>query len=62
MKSILKQKIIELAKTPLPPPSLCKKCKVCGSDLKVMVRQTRSADEGMTTFEQCNKCNRTWKT
>lgn len=37
------------------------RCRQCGShDLHVEMRQTRSADEGMTAFITCAKCGHKW--
>lgn len=38
-----------------------KRCHNCGTELIVLSRQTRSADEGMTIFYRCVKCPRTFK-
>jgi len=38
------------------------KCKRCGSyDISVHQQQTRSADEGITTFCECQQCFLRWK-
>lgn len=36
-----------------------KQCRRCNSELTVLSRQTRSADEGATTFYRCLKCLKT---
>tara|TARA_B110000046_G_C13015189_1_gene408368 strand:- start:379 stop:606 length:228 start_codon:yes stop_codon:yes gene_type:complete len=37
------------------------KCKFCqGSNVIYRLLQTRSADEGMTTFFNCSDCGRCW--
>lgn len=37
-------------------------CSKCGSsDVAVMLRQTRSADEGMSSFANCRKCGARWR-
>jgi DNA-directed RNA polymerase subunit M/transcription elongation factor TFIIS len=37
-------------------------CWKCGSsNIEINVKQTRSADEGSTTFCKCPKCNARWK-
>ena len=37
-------------------------CSRCGSDdVHVELKQTRSADEGMTVFAKCNKCGKSWR-
>jgi DNA-directed RNA polymerase subunit M/transcription elongation factor TFIIS len=37
------------------------RCRKCGShDLVMVLRQTRSGDEGMTAFVTCKVCNHTW--
>ena len=36
-----------------------KLCERCKTKLTVFVRQTRSADEGATTFLRCPKCDKT---
>jgi DNA-directed RNA polymerase subunit M/transcription elongation factor TFIIS len=38
-----------------------KRCKQCNEELLVLSRQTRSADEGSTTFYRCTKCCKTTK-
>lgn len=38
---------------------MCRKCK--STDVSSMMIQTRSADEGMTTFFECNACHCKWK-
>ena len=39
----------------------CMRCRKCGShNLNVEMRQTRSADEGMTAFITCTKCGHKW--
>lgn len=40
---------------------LMKKCKKCNNVLKIIVRQTRKSDEGMTTFYICDICKKTFK-
>lgn len=37
----------------------CGKCR--GTDIETNQRQTRGADEAMTTFCKCNKCGKRWK-
>jgi len=37
------------------------KCNKCGGDISVTFRQTRKADEGVTSFYTCTKCKHTWK-
>jgi len=39
------------------------RCKTCGPPARVLVfqRQTRSGDEGMTTFYVCARCQRQWR-
>lgn len=37
-------------------------CTRCGSDdVHVELKQTRSADEGMTVFAKCNQCSKSWR-
>ena len=40
--------------------SVMVRCK-CGGRAEWSQRQTRSADEAMTTFATCTKCHRTWR-
>lgn len=64
MKRSLLQKISQVTKTVTPPPKSdenVKQCKKCLSELSVLSRQTRSADEGATTFYNCKKCAYTIK-
>lgn len=38
------------------------KCNKCGSkDVSILLRQTRSADEGMSSFATCQGCGSRWK-
>jgi DNA-directed RNA polymerase subunit M/transcription elongation factor TFIIS len=38
------------------------KCNKCGSiDVSILLRQTRSADEGMSSFATCQNCGSRWK-
>lgn len=38
------------------------RCSRCDSDdVHVELKQTRSADEGMTVFARCNKCQKRWR-
>ena len=37
-------------------------CRKCGSsEVAVVLRQTRSADEGMSGFASCRRCGKRWK-
>ena len=37
-------------------------CKACGSsEIRIVQRQLRSADEGMTSFCECKQCGEKWK-
>ena len=39
-----------------------RRCRYCGlGNVVYRHRQTRSADEGMTTFFHCEDCSRVWK-
>lgn len=63
MKKTLIEKIVKITPTvtlPLKDENI-KRCKQCNSELLVLSRQTRSADEGATTFYRCNKCFKTTK-
>lgn len=62
MKKHLLEKIITVKPfTPSPSNENTKRCKQCNSELLVLSRQTRSADEGATTFYRCLKCYKTIK-
>ncbi len=65
MKRSVLKKICQVTKNVLPPSTITdenvKKCKKCQSELFVLSRQTRSADEGATTFYNCKKCAYTIK-
>lgn len=38
------------------------KCNKCGStNVSILLRQTRSADEGMSSFATCQECGSRWK-
>lgn len=38
-----------------------KRCSVCNSVLRIVAKQTRSADEGMTIYAHCQRCVKTFK-
>lgn len=56
----LKQKLLNIEQKIIPEKE-GKRCKTCNSILQIISRQTRSADEGMTTFYNCLKCVKTYK-
>jgi len=60
-KPILRTELIEKIRKNLQfKPKLniqIKKCYKCNTELQAYTRQTRSADEGMTTFYKCPTCN-----
>jgi DNA-directed RNA polymerase subunit M/transcription elongation factor TFIIS len=43
------------------PPSSLKCLKCSSSDISYEHKQTRSMDEGMTTFFLCRSCGKRWK-
>lgn len=45
-----------------PPEEGCLTCRACGSKrIYTMVRQTRAADEPMSVFARCSRCNAHWR-
>jgi DNA-directed RNA polymerase, subunit M/Transcription elongation factor TFIIS len=58
IKKNLVEKIVKINTTFIesPPDENVKRCKNCNNELLVLSRQTRSADEGATTFYRCMKC------
>lgn len=59
-KSILAEGVKRIEK--MQPSEGLLKCRRCNStDITTEQRQTRSADEGMSVFAQCQKCFTKWK-
>lgn len=60
-RSLLRQNV-ESVKASTKEGADTVKCNKCGSaDVSILLRQTRSADEGMSSFATCQNCGSRWK-